>query len=149
MTSVSVWKLPDPMPSPRPCSGPDSQVGQPPPRAGTYDVGLPAAPATTANTLTTTPTRPAVPSARNASGRPAERLADVPPFTAAARLSMSPCSESIPHHAREEAEPSAGRARLELYATPPPHTHIAPVPRAQARADPVRRRGGGPCPRRA
>jgi processive 1,2-diacylglycerol beta-glucosyltransferase len=36
-----------------------------------------------------------VPSARNASGTPAKRLAEVPSFTVTARLSMSPCSKSV------------------------------------------------------
>jgi hypothetical protein len=48
----------------RPESGPASQLGQPPTRAGTYCVGPPAAPALTRKTVLSTPNSPAAPNMR-------------------------------------------------------------------------------------
>src|SRR5690348_11409251 len=50
------------MPTSSPRRGPASQSGQPPPRAGTSEVGRVAAPAAIRNVLATTPARPAAPS---------------------------------------------------------------------------------------
>src|SRR5271156_4148254 len=66
MISVSVWKLPLVMPTPRPSNGPAIQPGQPPLRPGTYCEGRVAAPAASRNTVVTTPDRPRAPRARRA-----------------------------------------------------------------------------------
>jgi hypothetical protein len=66
MISVSVWKLLEVIPTCRPSKGPASQPGQPPLRAGTYCVGLLAAPAASRKALVNTPSRPSMPSARRA-----------------------------------------------------------------------------------
>ena len=63
MISISVWKPRCERPMPRPLSGPASQPGQPPLRAGTNCDGADAAPALSRSTLATTPSRPSAPSA--------------------------------------------------------------------------------------
>jgi hypothetical protein len=66
MIRMSVWKLLSVMVTPRPCSGPASQFGHPPLRAGTYFEGPLAASAVNRNTVVTTPSSPTAPSARRA-----------------------------------------------------------------------------------
>jgi processive 1,2-diacylglycerol beta-glucosyltransferase len=110
MTSVSAWKLLELIPSPKPCRGPYNHAGQPPLRAGTYCVGVPAAPAATPNTLAGTPKSPATPSAREASRGRSARLAELRPLTAAATLFMSPCPEaSVTMRATEPTCPAGGQ----------------------------------------
>ncbi len=66
MISMSAWKLPLVMPTPRPSRGPASQLGQPPLRAGTYCEGADATPAVNRKTVVSIPSSPSAPSARTA-----------------------------------------------------------------------------------
>jgi processive 1,2-diacylglycerol beta-glucosyltransferase len=128
MTSVSVWKLDEPIPHPRPCRGPANHPGQPPLRPGTYCVGAPAAPAASPSVLATTDTKPAVPSMRIPTRELTTPLADARPFAAAATLSMSPCSESIRHHARDRPHRPPGGRGLNCM----PRRHRTPTPRRRS-----------------
>src|SRR5690242_19672216 len=74
------------MPTSRPRSGPASQSGQPPARAGTNEVGRVAAPAAMRKALATTPARPAAPSHVAHGARRAPLAARAP---AAARPAIS------------------------------------------------------------
>ena len=66
MISISAWKLPLVMPTPRPSRGPASHPGQPPLRPGTYCEGSLATPAVSRKTVVTTPSSPSQVSARRA-----------------------------------------------------------------------------------
>ena len=66
MMSMSAWKPPLVIPTPKPSRGPAIQPGQPPLRPGTYGEGAVATPAVSKKTVVTTPSRPSEPSNRTA-----------------------------------------------------------------------------------
>jgi hypothetical protein len=91
MTSSSAWKPAPDRPTPRPPSGPDSQAGHPPLRAGTNWEGADAAPALSSSTHVTTPISPTAPSAWTT---PAGAREPVPP-PARAPARRAPAAEEI------------------------------------------------------